>query len=94
MPFVKLDWDEDKRQINIAKRGIDFADLEPLFEGVTVLMVDDRFDYGETHFVTLGLFHGMVMVIVHTETDELIRVISARKATKYEEESYYREIAN
>ena len=57
-------------------------------------MVDDRFDYGETRFVTLGLFHGTVIVVVHTETDELIRVISAREATKYEEESYYREIAN
>ena len=56
--------------------------------------MDDRFDYGETRFTTLGLFHGIVLLVVHTETDETIRLISARKATKYEEESYFQEIAN
>lgn len=91
---MEFDWDEEKRLINLSKHGIDFEDLEFLFEGVTVLLVDDRFDYGETRFTTLGLLNGKVLLVVHTETDKTIRFISARKATKYEEESYFKEIAN
>jgi hypothetical protein len=44
--------------------------------------------------VTLGLLSGRVVVISHTETDEVIRIISVRKATKNEEISYFREIAD
>jgi len=91
---VKFEWDEAKRQTNISKHGIDFADLEPLFDGETVTMLDDRFDYGEERFVTLGLLNGVVLVVVHTETDTVIRLISGRKATKNEEKSYFKEIAN
>lgn len=91
---MKFEWDESKRQINLSKHGIDFADLPPLFDGITVLLVDDRFDYGETRFTTLGLLNGIVSLVVHTETDETIRLISARKASKYEEEYYFQEIAN
>ncbi len=91
---MKFEWDESKRQINLSKHSIDFADLPPLFDGITVLLVDDRFDYGETRFTTLGLLNGIVFLVVHTETDETIRLISARKASKYEEEYYFQEIAN
>ena len=91
---MKFEWDESKRQINLSKHGIDFADLPPLFDGITVLLVDDRFDYGETRFTTLGLLNGIVFLVVHTETDETIRMISTRKASKYEEEYYFQEIAN
>lgn len=91
---MRFEWDEAKRQRNLSRHGIDFADLPLLFDGATVLLVDDRFDYGEIRFTTLGLLNGIVFLVVHTETDEVIRLISARKATKYEEESYYQEIAN
>jgi uncharacterized DUF497 family protein len=91
---MKFGWDEAKRQTNISKHGIDFADLEPLFDGETVTVLDDRFDYGEDRFVTLGLLNGVVLVVVHTETDTVIRLISVRKATKNEEKSYFKEIAN
>ena len=91
---MKFEWDEVKSQTNISKHGIDFADLEPLFDGETVTMLDDRFDYGEERFVTLGLLNGLVLVVVHTETDTVIRLISVRKATKNEEKSYFKEIAN
>lgn len=91
---MKFEWDEAKRQTNIAKHGIDFVDLPPLFDGLTVLEVDDRFDYGETRFLTLGMLNGIVFLVVHTETDDTIRIISARKASKYEEEYYFQEIAN
>lgn len=91
---MRFEWDEAKRQLNIEKHGIDFADLKPLFDGETVIIMDDRFDYGEYRFITLGLLNGIVFVVVHTETDEVIRIISARKATKYEEKRYFEEIAD
>ena len=79
---MKFEWDEAKRQANLAKHGIDFADVEPLFDGPTVTTLDQRFDYGEERFVTFGLLNGLVLTVVHTETDTVIRLISARKAAK------------
>lgn len=65
-----------------------------VFAGETVTILDDRFDDGESRFVSLGLLTGRVVVIAHTETDEVVRIISARKATKNEEISYFKEIAD
>jgi len=89
-----FEWDEAKRESNLHKHGVDFADLEPLFQGETATVLDDRFDYGGNRFVTLGLINGVALVVVHTETDDTIRIISARKATSYEEESYFKEITD
>ena len=89
---MQVEWDEKKRKANLAKHGIDFADLAPLFSGLTISVLDSRYDYGELRFITLGILNGIVMTIAHTETDEVVRIISARKATRYEEESYFRKI--
>lgn len=91
---MEFRWDEDKRQSNILKHGIDFVDVEKVFEGATATIFDDRFDYGEERFITLGLLNAQVVVIAHTETEEVIHIISARKATKNEEISYFKEIAD
>lgn len=91
---MRYEWDEAKRLANIQKHGIDFTGVEKVFAGQTVTMLDDRFDYGESRFITLGLLSGRVVVIAHTETDEVIRIISARKATKNEEAGYFKEIAD
>ena len=92
--FVRFEWDEDKRQSNILKHGIDFVDIEEVFEDEIITILDNRFNYGEERFLTLGLLSGRVVVIAHTETDEMIRIISVRKATKDEEISYFKEIAD
>jgi uncharacterized DUF497 family protein len=89
---VRYEWDEAKRLANIQKHGIDFTGIEKVFAGKTVTILDDRFDYGESRFISLGLLSGRVIVIAHTETDEVIRIISARKATKNEEAGYLQEI--
>jgi hypothetical protein len=89
-----LGWDEAKRKDNIIKHGVDFADLRPLFEGLAVSVFDDRFDYGEDRFITFGVLNGIVLAVVHTEIKHVIRIISARKATRYEEKNYFEEIAN
>ncbi|HEV2859920.1 MAG TPA: BrnT family toxin [Pyrinomonadaceae bacterium] len=91
---MDFEWDEAKRRSNLRKHGLDFLGVEQVFEGVTVTVPDGRFDYGEGRFVTFGLLDGRVVAIAHTEADEVIRVISVRKATKDEESSYFKEIAN
>ena len=91
---MEFEWDENKRLANIRKHRIDFIDVEAVFEGDTVTVEDDRFDYGEQRFITFGLLEGRVIAVVHTERDNLIRIISARKATKNEEIRYFQQIAD
>jgi uncharacterized DUF497 family protein len=88
---VRLEWSEAKRVSNIKKHGIDFADLGALFEDYTLTMEDDRFNYEEQRFVTMGLLEGRVVLVAHTEDKGggRVRIISARKAAKYEEEAYF-----
>lgn len=91
---VRFEWDESKREANILKHGIDFVGVEEVFEGETITILDESVDYREERFLTFGLLNGHVLVIAHTETDEVIRIISVRKATRNEEISYFNEIAD
>jgi uncharacterized DUF497 family protein len=88
----KFKWDETKRKSNIKKHGIDFVDAPSIFAGDTLTIEDDRYDYGEERFVTFGILEGRVVAVAHTETEELVRIISIRKATKYEEKEYFSQI--
>ena len=91
---MQYEWDEQKRLSNASKHDIDFGDAVVIFAGDTVLMEDDRFDYGERRFVSLGLLQGRVIVVVHVEQGGMTRIISARKATKHEQTIYFRGIAD
>nr|VFK15516.1 MAG: hypothetical protein BECKLPF1236A_GA0070988_1012710 [Candidatus Kentron sp. LPFa]VFK30767.1 MAG: hypothetical protein BECKLPF1236C_GA0070990_1011911 [Candidatus Kentron sp. LPFa] len=77
-------WHEPKRQANLKNHRVDFADAPHVFAGQTFTFEDNREDYGERRWVTLGLLGLKVMVIVHTETDNEIRVISMREANNNE----------
>jgi uncharacterized DUF497 family protein len=89
---MDFEWDEDKRLANVRKHSIDFVDASTIFEGDTLTLEDDRFDYDELRLVTLGLYEGRVIVVVHTEREGITRIISARKATKNETNSYFKQI--
>lgn len=91
---MEFEWDENKRLSNLRKHGIDFIDATVVFEGETVTVEDDRFNYGEVRFITLGLLESRVVVVVHTERENKIRIISVRKATKNERTEYFQQIAN
>ena len=82
---MRFTWREPKRRINLSKHGVDFTDAERVFAGPTFTFEDDREDYGEQRWVTLGLLGEQVMVIVHTETEDEIHIISMRKADKDEQ---------
>jgi uncharacterized protein len=89
---MKFTYDENKRLANLRKHGIDFVDVPSIFDGDTVIVEDDRYNYGEQRFISFGLLKGRVIAVVHTENNDLIRIISARKATKYEQQFYFTEI--
>ncbi|MDT9181878.1 BrnT family toxin [Limnospira sp. PMC 289.06] len=91
---MEFEWDETKRLTNLRKHGIDFIDVPLVFDGDIVTFEDDRSNYGEQRFVTLGLLQGRVVAIVYTEQEEYIRIISARKATKYEQQIYFEQLSN
>jgi uncharacterized protein len=87
-----FEWDEDKRLENLRKHGIDFVDVPSVFDGDTVMVKDARYNYDERRFVSFGLLAGRIIAIVHTEDDGLIRIISARKASKYEQQVYFEQV--
>ena len=82
MRFVR---NERKRRLNLRDHGFDFRDAPAVFDGPTYSIEDDRFAYGEERFMTLGFLGGVSVSNVHTETPQVIRVVSFRKATRYEE---------
>jgi uncharacterized protein len=91
---MEFTWSESKRRLNIKSHGLDFVDAPRVFEGLTFTFEDDRFEYGEQRFVTLGLLAGIPVSIVHTENEHEIRIISFRKATRREAQIYFDEIKN
>ena len=91
---MQFEWDEAKRQTNLRKHRLDFVEAEIVFSGAVFTFEDDRFEYGEDRYITLGMLRGSVVVIAHTERKEVVRVISMRKATKYEQQLYFESFGN
>ena len=84
---VAYEWDEAKNRSNFAKHGLDFADAELVLAGPCVTFLDDRFDYGEKRFITLGLLAKRVVLIAHAPRGDT-RIISMRKANRREQRIY------
>ncbi len=84
-------WNEAKRRKTLTQRGLDFAHAPRVFESPTLTFEDDRWEYGEDRWVTLGLLNQKIVVLVHTEIDDVdvIRIISMREATKNEQQLYF-----
>jgi len=91
-PHVRFEWDKAKRRSNLRRHGIDFAEIVEAFTSEPLTYLDDRFDYGERRFRTFSLFKGRVVVIAYTENEGIVRLISARWASKNEEITYFKEI--
>lgn len=89
---MRIVWDEAKLEANLRKHGLDFADAEQVFSGLTYTVEDQRFSYGEQRFITFGTLGDKVVLIVHTEMSKEMRVISMRKATRHEQAIYFQNI--
>ncbi len=85
---MRFIWDKKKKKKNIKKHGIDFLELGKVFEKPMLTRIDDREDYGETRWISLGDLDGKIVVLVYTEEDDTVRLISARRSTNNEKRIY------
>lgn len=90
---MRFEWDPGKDAVNLAKHGISFELARRVFDDPRHLSIQDRHVSGEERWRTLGLVGGIVVLLVaHTyreeEHGEVIRIISARKATRHERQIY------
>lgn len=86
---MDVEWDEDKREKNLEKHGIDFVRAVKIFENPVLEWVDNREDYGEKRTIALGHASDQFLVVVYTWRGENRRIISAWKAGRDEKEKYY-----
>lgn len=89
---MQFEWDDQKEKINITKHGLDFETAARVFEDENRLeMYDEQHSEYEDRYITIGLIDDImcVIMVVYTEREEAVRIISARKATKQEREMYY-----
>jgi uncharacterized DUF497 family protein len=90
-----FEWDENKRQSNIDRHGIDFLDVLSLFSHPDALAFEDaRQDYGEDRFILLCRDNGRLFHVAYTQRGERIRIISARRGNKRERRYYERRKQN
>jgi uncharacterized DUF497 family protein len=87
---MNFTWDPSKRQKNLEKHGLDFADAAKVFNSPLVLFEDQRENYGEQRMIGIGLLDFLVVLVVHVESDEEIRIISMRKADSNETDLYFK----
>ena len=91
-----FDWDENKNRINLQKHGISFEEASTVFFDDRALLFDDpEHSIEEDRFLLLGMSETAKVCIVchcYRESDTVIRIISARQATRKEEERYVRGI--
>ena len=85
---MNYSWDDNKSAINLQKHGLSFADAHLVFANPCVTFADDRYDYDEARFITLGTLVGRVVVLVHTPRGNSTRIISMRKANEREQNIY------
>jgi hypothetical protein len=87
---MQVSFDTVKRQSNLAKHGLDLADAGEVLNGPCLELADDREEYGEDRWISVGLLRDMVVVCVWADRNDMARVISLRKAEKDEEEAYFK----
>lgn len=92
---MNFEWNEGKNGLNVDKHGFDFADAYRIFDLPMAVERDERDDYGEDRWIGTGILDGRVVVVVYTEpNEEIIRIISLRKALSYERKNYEQYLKN
>lgn len=94
MDTIRFEWDENKNRINKQKHHISFEEAKTVFFDEEALVIDDP-DHSEIEdrFIILGFSNEANLLVVchcYRESDTVIRLISARKATKTEAAYYGR----
>ena len=85
---MTFEWDESKGQSNLERHGIDFEDAIAIWSGPVLEVPSTQTCHGEVRFLAVGLSEGRIITVVFTWRDGTRRIISARRARKYEREAY------
>ncbi|HEU0078037.1 MAG TPA: BrnT family toxin [Longimicrobiaceae bacterium] len=83
---LEFEWDERKCQANLAKQGIDFEDAARVFDGPTLEGASNR--DGEERRLAVGVVEEREVAVVYTVREGRYRIISARRARRYERRAY------
>ncbi len=87
---MQFEWDEKKNESNLDKHGISFEEAKQVFDGILLTRIDDRKDYGETRFISIGMLdENIIILVAHTDRNGITRLISARKANERERGIYH-----
>ena len=87
---LEFDWNDAKAGENGAKHGVSFEMAKKVFnDPFAIERLDDREDYGEERFILIGMADGVVLFVVYTERNNRLWLISARHATKQEQDDYF-----
>lgn len=90
MAETSFEWDSQKAKKNLAKHKVSFEEAATVFhDPMFITVVDDEHSLDEERYITLGLSNrGRLVMVAHTDRTDMIRIISARPATKQEEKFY------
>jgi uncharacterized DUF497 family protein len=86
----KFEWDPEKAKTNFQKHDVSFEEASTIFDDPQfITFLDDEHSIGEERYITIGLSSkNHLLMVAHTERENRIRIISARKAVKHEEKFY------
>lgn len=94
MDKLRFEWDENKNSINKTKHNVSFEEASTVFYDEYALVIDDpEHSDDEDRFIIMGFSNRAKLLVVchcYRQTDEIIRIFSARKATKTESQFYER----
>ena len=85
---MEFEWDERKNELNIRKRGVSFLSAARVFDGPVFTIIDNRRDYGEIRYVTVGTVEATELYVVYAIRNRPLRIISARRANRNERRKY------
>jgi uncharacterized protein len=85
---MKIEFDQNKRDLTLQERGLDFARAGEILAGPVLTREDARCDYGERRFITFGLLDCRIVVLVWTQRGSARRIISMRYANDREKNKY------
>lgn len=94
--YMIFEWDEDKAKKNFAKHKVTFEEAQTVFyDENALLLADDKHSDDEERFILMGMSSMMNTLLVcfcerGSETEEIVRIISSRKANKKETEQYWK----
>jgi len=90
MMSPNFEWDTEKAEKNIRKHDVSFDEAASVFDDpLFITLLDEEHSSDEERYITIGLSNmNRLLLVAHTERNDRVRVISARKATKNEEKFY------